>query len=439
MTMVTLENGEQSKQLQLLLQEIEQQLQWGSGVNWRHQDFQTLSEKILDKTGEQLSTNTLKRIWGKLPYNSLPNSHTLNTLAQFANYENWLVFQSNHYPITVSKEVEKEPPNIPLKPTFATPILKISAVLILLLGLALVAISLIPKPSSKPLSPSVLESIQFSSHPVTSGVPNTVVFKYDVSQVPSDSIQIQQNWDERRRFFISKDQSEVTSTYYYPGHWKAKLVVDNQVIKEQDIYIKSEGWLATINRKPIPRYLKKEELATDGFLGVSSSIHREIMENTAQPEVLAYHFIEEFPNLESSNFSLELLFKNTYTKGDAICQYSRIAIDCTEGVFLIPFTIPGCVGDISMRFNDIRQRGHNHDFSAFGCDFEAWQHFKLAVKNKKAKIFLNHQLIHTVTYQEDAGKVAGMNIWFAGAGMIDDVKLSDGTGTIVYQEDFDNQ
>lgn len=32
--MVTLENVQQSQQLQLLLQEIERQLQWGSGVNW---------------------------------------------------------------------------------------------------------------------------------------------------------------------------------------------------------------------------------------------------------------------------------------------------------------------------------------------------------------------------------------------------------------------
>jgi len=437
MTMVTLENVQQSQQLQLLLQEIEQQLQWGSGVNWRHQDFQTLSEKILDKTGKQLSTNTLKRIWGKLPYNSLPNSHTLNTLAQFANHENWLIFQSNHQRNIITRKVEKVPPSILSNKVSIAPVLKIFGIIILLLVVALAAISLIPEPSLKPLSPTVLESIQFSSHPVASGVPNTVVFKYDVSKVPSDSIQIQQNWDERRRFFIQKDQSEVTSTYYYPGHWKAKLVIDNQVIKEQDIYIKSEGWLATINREPIPRYLKKEELATGGFLGVSKNIHREIMENTASPEILAYHFIEEFPNLESSNFSLELLFKNTYTKGDAICQYSRIAIDCTAGVFLIPFTIPGCVGDISMRFNDVQQRGHNHDFSAFGCDFKAWQHFKLVVKNKRAQIFLNHQLIHIVTYQQDAGKVAGMNIRFAGAGMIDDIKLSDGTDTVVYQENFE--
>ena len=437
MIMPIIENGQLSHQLQLLLQKIEEQLQWGNSVNWRHQDFQTLSEKILETTDEQLSTNTLKRIWGKLPYNSLPNSHTLNTLAQFAGYENWLSFNSTNEPIIESEKEKLSKSSINLKNALSTPILRIFGMITLLLLLAIAIISLIPTKPSIPLSPEVLESIQFSSHRVTTGVPNTVIFKYDVSKVPSDSIQIQQNWDERRRFFIEKDQYEVASTYYYPGHWKAKLMIDKEVVKEHDIYIKSEGWLATLNREPIPRYLKEEELSKEGFLGLGEKVQQEILTNTNPPEILAYHFIEEYPNLESSNFSLELSFRNTYTKGDAICQYSRIAIDCTEGIFFIPFSIPGCVGDISLRFNDIRQRGQNHDFSAFGCDFQEWQHFKLEVKNKNAKVFLNNQLIHEVAYKKDAGKVAGMNIQFVGAGMIDDIKIMDANNQIVYEEEFD--
>lgn len=435
--MVTLENGQQPYQLQFLLQEIEQQLQWGKAENWRHQDFQNLSKKILEKTEEQLSTNTLKRIWGKLPYNSLPNSHTLNTLARFAGYESWITFQSNQEDLILPEKKKNKVLSTSLKEVISTPIWRLLGTIGLLLSLAVLAISLIPKIPTSSLSPTVLESIHFSHHSVTTGVPNTVVFKYDVSQVASDSIQIQQNWDRRRRFFIQKDHFEVASTYYYPGHWKAKLIIDNQVIKERDVYIKSEGWVATINKNPIPRYLKEAELTKDGYLGITQKVHQEIMTRTDQPEILAYHFIEEFPDLESNNFSMELLFKNTYTKGDAICQYSRIAVDCTDGVFLIPFTIPGCVGDLSMRFSEVRQRGRNHDFSAFGCDFQEWQHFKLTVKHKKARLFLNHQLIHEVEYQQDAGKVAGINVWFAGSGVIDNVKLLDGTENVVYAEDFE--
>ena len=237
--MNTAANGPSSQQLQLLLQKIEMQLAWGASTNWRHQDFQTLSEKILEKTGEQLSTNTLKRIWGKITYNSSPNSHTLNTLAQFAGYENWLSFNSNHEPIIVSEPKELDNPSIPSKPALSAPTLKLFGTIALLLLVVIAIISLIPAASPIPLSPDVLESIEFSSHRVASGVPNTVIFKYDVSKVSSDNIQIQQNWDKSRRFSIQKDQSEVASTYYYPGHWTAKLVVDNEVIKQHPIYILS--------------------------------------------------------------------------------------------------------------------------------------------------------------------------------------------------------
>lgn len=437
MTIPTTANGPSSQQLQLLLRKIEKQLEWGASNNWRHQDFQTLSEKILEKTGEQLSTNTLKRIWGKIAYNSSPNSHTLNTLAQFAGYENWLSFQSNHEPIIISEPKELKNPSIPSKPALPAPTLKLFGSIALLLLVVIAIISLIPAAAPNPLSPAVIESIEFSSHRVASGVPNTVIFKYDVSKVPSDNIQIQQNWEESRRFPIQKDQFEVASTYYYPGHWRAKLVVDNEPIKEHDIYIKSEGWLATINREPIPRYLKKEELIKADYLGISQKVHDEIVTNANSPELLNYHYVEEFPNLESNNFSVALSFKNNYTKGDAVCQFSRIVIDCTKGVFIIPFSIPGCVGDLEMRYNKVHQSGKNHNFSAFGCDFQEWQHFKMEVKDKTASVFLNNQLIHEVSYLKNAGEVAGVNIEFVGSGMIDDVRLTDGNGAVVYEEKFE--
>jgi len=90
-----------------------------------------------------------------------------------------------------------------------------------------------------------------------------------------------------------------------------------------------------------------------------------------------------------------------------------------------------------MRYNKVHQSGKNHNFSAFGCDFQEWQHFKMDVKNKTATIFLNNQVIHEVPYQKDAGKVAGVNIEFVGSGMIDDVSLMDENGAVVYEERFE--
>jgi hypothetical protein len=69
---------------------------WGDSDEWTNQDFLILSEKIQERTGEALSYVTLKRIWGKVKYDSLPNTHTLDTLVQFLGYENWRDFKSQN-------------------------------------------------------------------------------------------------------------------------------------------------------------------------------------------------------------------------------------------------------------------------------------------------------------------------------------------------------
>src|SRR5580704_6289199 len=69
---------------------------WGDSDEWTNQDFVILSEKIQERTGVALSYVTLKRVWGKVKYDSLPNTHTLDTLVQFLGYENWRDFKSQN-------------------------------------------------------------------------------------------------------------------------------------------------------------------------------------------------------------------------------------------------------------------------------------------------------------------------------------------------------
>src|SRR5258708_30180920 len=70
----------------------EEKTGWGDSGKWSNQDFLQLSELIRDETGITISHVTLKRIWGKVKYESLPNTHTLNTLVQYLGFENWRDF-----------------------------------------------------------------------------------------------------------------------------------------------------------------------------------------------------------------------------------------------------------------------------------------------------------------------------------------------------------
>jgi hypothetical protein len=75
---------------------FEEKTGWGDSVDWRNQDFLLLSTMIRQQTGNAVSYVTLKRIWGKVKYDNLPSSYTLNALAQFVGYRSWREFSARN-------------------------------------------------------------------------------------------------------------------------------------------------------------------------------------------------------------------------------------------------------------------------------------------------------------------------------------------------------
>ena len=420
----------------------EQKLGWGDSAAWRNQDFLALSAKIFEETGVLLSNTTLKRIWGKLSYTSQPNSHTLNALAQFIGYNSWLEFCAN----TKTPEVQEQMVakagahlSVPQRPGSAPsgPIYWKLFGALMLLVLLFYSFSLIFQKKEKTLGPDDLAKVHFSSAAVAAGIPNTVVFHYDVSGLQAEEVLIQQNWDKRRQFPVAKEAQEASSVYYLPGYYRAKLLIDGQVAKEHDLYIKSGGWLATANTdKRQPRYFLDQERVDKRWLGVSEEILKTEQALADAPLNLGFHYVEDFGDLNSDNFSFETAFRNTYSRGDGLCRFTRIVILCTDGVLIFPFAIPGCVGDLRLVCSELVQEGKDHDFSAFGYTSSNWEKLKVTVQDKKVQLFLNGQLIHELAYQKSAGRVVGMRFLFDGAGEIDDVRLLDSGGSVVFEDDF---
>ncbi len=81
---------------------------WGDSDEWTNQDFLILREKIRLRTGVILSHVTLKRVFGKVKYESLPSTHTLNTLVQFLGYESWCDFRAQYGNRTASAVPAKQ-------------------------------------------------------------------------------------------------------------------------------------------------------------------------------------------------------------------------------------------------------------------------------------------------------------------------------------------
>ena len=408
--------------LQLCTRLIEQKLNWRSAEEWRNYEFTELSEKILDATSVNLSATTLKRIFGKLKYESLPSSATLNALAAFLGYSSWMDFKSKQ-PLNkqVVEKKEAAEKRFLLQPK-VWPMTAAAAVIIVIL-----AFTFLSGKSVQPLKN--VKGIVFTSKPLASGLPNSVVFEVDLKGNTPNKIVIQQSWDSTRTVTLQRGQKEATGIYYLPGYFRAKLILDGKIIKEHDLFIRSDNWMATIDHQPIPTYIKKDDLLLKKEMSVSENVLKEIKKIT-EPTWLTYHLVKPFSDLQSDNFTLESSIKNTFAEGPAVCKTAKIFVLCSKRAFIIPFTIPGCVSDINLKASDLNLAGNSNDLSSFSTDLSEWANVKVEVKNRVMKIFLNDKLIRQEIYKEDAGEVVGLRFSFLGAGAVKNVRLLNGKETV---------
>lgn len=408
---------------------IEEKLGWRPAEEWRNFEFSRLSEQIFDATGVSLSATTLKRIFGKVNYQSFPSTATLNTLSLFLGYGSWMDFKTRTSRLQAVNGETK-----PVKKS--KPVIRKTIILVLLLLICisvLLSAILLPR-SGRPAFPDP-EGVVFKSRSLSEGLPNTVVFNVDLKQIGADHIRIQQSWDSTRTIPLGRGQTEATGFYYYPGYYRAKLIADEKVIREHDLFIRSEKWMATLDLEPVPTYIKPADLLFDQEMTVSGQVLKAVSK-FEKPVFLTYHLVKPFQDLRSDNFTMETSLKNTYREGAAVCQTAKIFILGTNGAFIIPFSIPGCVSNINLKFYQTYLDGRSHDLSPFGTDLSDWNKVRIEVKNRHVRIFLKDKLIREQDYQADAGAIAGLRISFLGAGAVQYVHLLDGAGRPVYMQEF---
>ena len=414
---------------------------WGNSDEWTNQDFVILSEKIQERTGVALSHVTLKRVWGKVKYDSLPNTHTLDTLVQFLGYTNWREFKSQNGNGAVSKENIKEaiingngihyevPPavtakkrKIPYKPLLITVAALAVAVLIMYI---------------KWWSPNVAKTdYSFSSKKIVSeGVPNSVVFNFDATKSPYDSVIIQQSWDKHLQVKVSKWQHQHTSIYYLPDYYKAKLIVGGKIVSMHRLLIKSNGWLPIVMQDPVPVYFSTNDALHDGKLALSADqIQARNIKMQPSPPTVMYSNVTDFGEIYSNDFTFETSLRNDYREGAAACQNTNIYILCEGTAIAIPLCAKGCVSNLDLLFTGFFASGRQEDLSAFGVDFNAFVKVKVESKNGKGVIYINDKPVYTVSKDIIKSKIVGFDFAFQGTGSIDYVKLTN--GKVTYEDNF---
>lgn len=387
------------------LQLIEKKLGWGPVSEWHNEMFEELSQLIENETKVLLSSTTLKRVFGRVKYKNDPSISTLNTLAQFLELKNWREFKENNQ-VKLNQKTKKTWPR------------QHAIIITSAAALTLVFISLFSLTRVGESGPTVeeLSAIQFSSQPVTTGMPNSVVFEFDLAGIESEDIKIQQYWDESKTIEIKPGQTQATGIYWRPGYFRSKLLIDGQIVREHDLYIKSDGWLGTIGYEPVSKYLYEPDIMNEG-LCLNEQALDEIRQRD-EPITSTFHYVEEFPGLSGDNFQIDATISNVYNEKWAVCQYTAIYILGSKSAIIIPFAIKGCASDISVMLSENFMSGKENDHSMLGTDFNEPRDISISVVNQNVTVAIDQEQVYENQYTKVLGDFAGIRVVFEGAGRV---------------------
>ena len=412
---------------------------WGDSDEWTNQDFVVLSDKIQERTGVALSHVTLKRVWGKVKYDSLPNTHTLDTLVRFLGYESWREFKSQNGNGSVSaktvEQIIKNGGHENVKPVIKRNKGVLKTVLFIAVPVALIILLWYINKTGPKINDA---DYSFSSKKIVSeGLPNSVIFNFDATKAPGDSVIIQQSWDKTLQVKVSKYQHQHTSIYYYPDYYKAKLIIGGKIVSMHRLLIKTKGWqpIVAVSGTRVPVYFNKEDVMTKGKMSLPiEKLFSSNIKLQPEPPYVLYANVKDYGEIYSDDFVFETSLKNDYHEGASVCQLSTIYLLCEGTAVGIPLCAKGCISDVDMLFTNFFASGKQADLSAFGVDFNSFVKVRIESKNRKANIMINDKLVYTVNKDIIKSKIIGIMYRFQGTGSVDYVKLSN--GKVNFEDDF---
>ncbi|MEL6256605.1 MAG: hypothetical protein AAFR87_31680 [Bacteroidota bacterium] len=410
--------------IEQLVAQINADLNWGTIDTWTNKDFERLSERVWVKTHKRLSVTTLKRIWGRAERISQPSQTTLDILAEFAGFESWRDFTQQQ---EETKYAEQSEAGI-IPSRFS----RFAILGILLVGVGITFIlwnqqsesAFNPHPRLKP------EGFIFKKTVVADEIPNSVVFAYDASVAdPSAVIEIQQDWDIRKRIPLKREDSIATCIYYRPGHFKAKLVVDSQIVAEDDVLIQTKNWLGIVEQDPVPLYLPNEVVNKGTDIAISSEALKPYDVDPMQEDIISCLYkISDLGPLFTDDFIFNMEVRHTLDKARRRCKGVQIYLIFDGGAISIPLANKGCVANLDIMTFEEFVSGKTTDLSDFGVDMDVWQKVQMDSKKGSLEIFLNEQSVYKMSVSSPALAIKGVSVYFEGTGKIRNVKFSNSTG-----------
>ena len=385
-----------------LLRAVEEKLSWNSADSWSSRDFERLSDLIFESTGARISVSTLKRLWGRTSQKSNPSSSTLDILVSFLGKESWQEYSRTRISGEVSSVADTKVPHA--KSFWSRHLL-----LLTLGGLLLFAIAFFSK--REPVRP-VFDTglVSFRIEKVTSGIPNTVIFHYDIGDQRVDSLELQQTWDENRRGWLDPSKDLVTATYFSPGYYTAKLVANGQVVASQHVYLPSDGLEFTT------MHMQENDIRFLPNISFKFAQNELIYDHSAlvsdvDPDLIGYQIVNLLPNpvIDKDSFSLKIVMRVLPALEDP-CHAFSLIITGAEDVYNLMLGEAGCAGRFGIYWGGEMTTGKNNDLSALAVPIEKWTEIVVNKRGLSVEVRVDGRSSYFKDQISNIGLIGGVRI-----------------------------
>ncbi len=412
--------------LEAIKNEIARQCGLLGNTNWSQKDYDFLSFYIEEQGGYRLSVSTLKRLWSK-QYTRLPHISTLDVLARVAFKADWQSLKAER----LSHRGRKKK-SVPKLKRLWKPIGLLLAVILPLILLFAAGIRTFEKKKNRRVE------VDFSFKKTLSNeLPNTVVFNYDIEGLEAERFYLQQSWDKSRRVEIFKGSTERTDIYYIPGYFTAKLLADEQVIKEIPVHITHEDWFIAM-RQPMSNIVTfgKELWEKQDYLALKASTIQTKGIDLNQEFQQAFYQVRDF-GLQGDNFTHSVAFSMEALEA-VDCPLISIHVQGTSGYYWVMLGNKGCGAELGVKVGEKEHHGKTEDLTMLATQMYQWNRVKLQTVDKQVNLTLNDTLVFSTAYEESIGAVMEISYFFNGIGKIDDVLLANKEKEVVFADNFDD-
>lgn len=202
-------------------------------------------------------------------------------------------------------------------------------------------------------------------------------------------------------------------------------MVDDSIVKEKDVLVRTEDWLGTIETDFLPIYLNKTAYQSGYRLRTSAeTLLSHGVNPHAKQTITGFYQVRDFGSIYSDEFKLSLSLKNNLS-GASPCQAAQIRIMHEDGPISIVISNKGCISNISLFAFDSIIDGKKNDLSGFGVDMSKDVQVGFVSKDRKMDIRINNTSVFTFNVPQTPKKILGLSILFEGAGTVNKLVLSN--------------